>query len=224
MARWYTKAELCNMLQDKLGMKQGSDNRRFTYPRCWSAIAEAIEQWVPWLPTDMQGDSTERTRYAETWLANQRIFPLPAAIPISRLISVRPLISGTYVELYGLAPGDPNNFGDKKAFDDRCTWLRRTAGIRLFCLVGQTLHTHPTPVLDFTFDVTYRAYLDAPIGDDSSVPIEKNAVPWIILTAAASGKLGDLRVQESLALLQAQNTMMKDIFGIVARENTPAPE
>jgi len=222
MARWYTKAELCNMLQDKLGMKQGSDNRRFTYPRCWSAIAEAIEQWVPWLPTDMHNNHTEQVQTIVDWPVAAPAQNLPDNC--SRFLSIMPLDGSTYVELYGLAPGDPNNFGDRKAFDDRCQWLRRTAGIKLFCLVGKRLRIYPVPAVAFSAEVTLRAYMDEPIGDDGFVTIEKNAVPWIILTAAASGKLGDLRVQESLALLQAQNTMMKDIFGIVARENTPAPE
>lgn len=222
MAQFYTKAELCNMLQDKLGVKQGSDNRRFTYPRCWPAIAEAIEQWVPWLPTDMQSAHTEKVQTLLSWPAGAVSYNLPTEV--ARFLSIMPTAGSTYVELYGLDPGDPNNFGDRKAFDDRCQFLRRTSGIKLFCLLGKMLRIYPTPGSSFAAEITYRAYLGAPGGDDSYVYIEKTAVPFIITTAAVSGKLGDLRVQESLALLQEQNAMMKNIFGIKDRENTPPKE
>jgi hypothetical protein len=221
MAQFYTKSELCEMLQGYLGVKLGTDNKRFGYDRCWQAIAAAIEQWIPWLPADMQSNSTERTKYAEIWVGNGssscRIHPLPAEV--SRLLSVRPLTGEVHVELYGLDPGDPNGCGDKRAFDDRCAWLRRTSGMRLFCLVGKTLQTYPTPTADFTFDLTYRAYLDEPSSDDTPVQVEKNAVPFLMSAASFSGKLGDLRVQEALALQGEFITTLKTVFGIKDREN-----
>jgi hypothetical protein len=215
MNEYYTKDEWVEMLQSYLGTKVGTDNKRFPPDACMDAIMRQINGWQPWLPADFQDTYTQylfRSGFSFSSSAHDYVLELDSTC--ARLMGIN-LIGTTeqHFELYGLDRGEGS--GDYNAYVDRCQRLRRTnMGIRLFCKIGKRIHTFPTLTDNLAADVNIRVYAKEPTQGYLPLYIPRLAVPFHISGAAASGKWGDLRAQEAVALLSEFNENLKTVFSI----------